>query len=48
MARLAGVDGIVTRAFTGHTSDDMRERYSSVGHDEKAATVGKILKLVQG
>lgn len=46
MARLAGVDAVTARAFAGHASDEMRERYSTVGMDEKTRSVGRILRLV--
>lgn len=47
LMREAGVDGVVIRAFTGHSSDTMREHYSSVGHAEQERTVGKLLQLVK-
>jgi integrase len=46
LCRRAKVDGIIVRSFTGHSSDEMREHYSSVGTEEKRETVGKILQLV--
>ena len=46
LTRRAGVDGIVTRALTGHTSVGMQIHYSTVGFDEKQAAVAGVLDLV--
>jgi integrase len=39
---------IVARAMTGHAGEEMQEHYSHVSVGEKAALVGKMLRLVKG
>ncbi len=46
LARRAGVDAVVTRALTGHVTERMRERYSTVALEEKRAAVAGVLRLI--
>ncbi len=46
LARLAGVDSVVTRAMTGHVTESMREHYSTVGMDERRTAVNSLVNLV--
>jgi integrase len=48
--QLAEAEGqnIVGRAMTGHSGEDMQEHYSHVSVGEKAAVVGRMLRLVKG
>jgi hypothetical protein len=39
---------IVTRSITGHVSQEMTERYSHVGREEKLAAASEVVKLVFG
>lgn len=39
LTRRAGMDGLVIRAMTAHSTDEMRRDYSTVGLDEKARAV---------
>ncbi len=42
LARRARVDGVVTRALTGHVTEKMRIHYSTVGMDEKRRADKKV------
>ena len=46
LSRRAGNDAAVTKALTGHVTGKMRERYSTVGLDEKRSAVASVLELV--
>lgn len=46
LARRAGVDAVVTKAITGHVTEQMREHYSSVALDEKRAAISNVVRLV--
>ena len=46
LARRAGIDGITTRALTGHVTERMQEHYSTVGLDEKRAAIASVVRLV--
>jgi integrase len=46
LTRLAGTDGLVIRALTGHTGENMRAHYSTVGLDEKRVAVDGAVSLV--
>lgn len=46
LVRRANVDAVVRRALTGHVTEEMRRRYSTVGLDEKRAAVAGVLRLV--
>jgi hypothetical protein len=37
---------VVRRALTGHVTEEMQRRYSTVGLDEKRAAVAGVLRLV--
>jgi integrase len=47
LTRLAGTDGLVIRALTGHTGENMRAHYSTVGLDEKRVAVDGAVSLVR-
>ncbi len=46
LTRRIGVDGLVIRAITGHTGENMRALYSTIGMDEKRAAVDGVVRLV--
>ena len=46
LARLAQVHDLVTRSITGHETEAMQERYSTVGNEEQRAAVGTVLRLI--
>jgi integrase len=48
LTRLAKVEGIVTRSISGHTTEQMREHYSTVSPDEQRAAVGTVLRVIRG
>jgi integrase len=47
LTRRANVDPVVRRALTGHVTEEMQRKYSTVGLDEKRAAVAGVLKLVR-
>ena len=42
----ANVDVVVRRALTGHVTEEMQRKYSTVGLDEKRAAVAEVIRLV--
>jgi integrase len=46
LARRGGVDAVVTKAITGHVTEEMREHYSSVDLAEKRAAMVSVMRLV--
>ena len=48
LLRQAGVDRQVLRSLTGHSSEEMTGRYSTVEGSEKAAAVGRVVLLASG
>jgi integrase len=48
LAQRAAIDPIVTRSLTGHVTEQMRERYSTVCLDEKRQAVAAVVRLVKG
>lgn len=46
LVRLANVDAVVRRALTGHVTEEMQRKYSTVGLDEKRAAVAGVVRLV--
>lgn len=40
------MDAVVRRALTGHVTEEMQRHYSTVGLDEKRATIAGDLRLV--
>lgn len=46
--RRLGTDAVIEHAMVGHSSDRMREHYSTVGHDERRAVAGGVARLVLG
>ena len=48
LARSAGVADIVTRAISGHATEAMQRRYSTVAGDEMSAGVAKVIDIATG
>ena len=48
LLRQAKVDAVVARSLVGHATESMRDRYSTVGAEEKRAAVGDVVGLVMG
>jgi integrase len=48
LARLAGVDAVVSKALVGHTTDEIHAHYSTVRLDEGRAAARAVLRLVPG
>jgi integrase len=46
LVRLANVDAVVRRALTGHVTEQMQRKYSSVGLEEKRAAIAGVIRLV--
>jgi integrase len=46
LVRRANVDAVVRRALTGHVTEEMQRKYSTVGLDEKRAAVAGVIRLV--
>ena len=44
LLRLAGIDKVARKALTGHVTDEMTERYSTVDLDEKRAAMKLVAK----
>jgi hypothetical protein len=40
------VDAVIRRALTGHVTEEMQRRYSTVGMDEKRAAIAGVIRLV--
>lgn len=47
LVRRANVDAVVRRALTGHVTEEMQRKYSTVGIDEKRAAVAGVIRLVR-
>jgi integrase len=45
LMRLAKVEAIVTKSISGHQTDRMRERYSTVTPDEQRRSIGNVVQL---
>jgi len=46
LLRLAAVDPVTAKAIIGHTTDRMREHYSTVGADEARGIGARLVSLV--
>jgi integrase len=46
LVRLANVDAVVRRALTGHVTEQMQRKYSTVGLAEKRAAVAGVIRLI--
>ncbi len=46
LTRRAGADAVVRRALTGHVTEAMQRKYSTVGIDEKRAAIAGVFRLV--
>ena len=47
LARMAGVESLVTRSISGHATDRMMEHYSTVTPVEQRESIGRVLHLVK-
>ena len=47
LARAAQVEGVVTKSISGHVTDRMRERYSTVAPIEQRASIAKVIDFAQ-
>lgn len=47
LVRRANVDAVVRRALTGHVTEEMQRKYSTVRIDEKRAAVAGVIRLVR-
>jgi hypothetical protein len=45
MARAAEVEDVVTRAVSGHATETMQQRYSTVAPAEIREAIGKVISL---
>ena len=45
LARAAEMKGLVTRAFSGHASEQMQQHYSTVAQTETREGIAKIISL---
>jgi len=45
LMRLAKVEAIVTKSISGHQTDRMRERYSTVTPEEQRRSIGNVVQL---
>jgi integrase len=48
LLRRAAVDPVTAKAIIGHTTDRMREHYSTVGSDEARGIGARLVSLVPG
>ena len=48
LLRRAAVDPVTAKAIIGHTTDRMREHYSTVGTDEARGIGARLVSLVPG
>ena len=46
LARAASVGDLVTRAVSGHATEDMQRHYSTVGSDEIRRSLGRVADVV--
>ena len=47
LARAAQVEGVVTKSISGHLTERMRERYSTVAPIEQRASIAKVIDFAQ-
>ncbi|HKY36274.1 MAG TPA: hypothetical protein VJN18_10065 [Polyangiaceae bacterium] len=47
LARAAQVEGVVTKSISGHVTDRMRERYSTVAPIEQRASIARVIDFAQ-
>lgn len=47
LARAAQVEAIVTRSISGHLTESMQSRYSTVNAAEQRESIGKVIELMQ-
>jgi hypothetical protein len=47
LARAAHIEGVVTKSISGHLTEKMRERYSTVGAVEQRASIAKVIDFAQ-
>lgn len=48
LARVAHVEGLITKSISGHATERMREHYSTVLPVEQRESIGRMLRLVKG
>jgi hypothetical protein len=48
LARAAEVRDIVTRAVSGHATEAMQQRYSTVSMDERREGLAKVISIATG
>ena len=48
LTRAAKVESLVTRSISGHATERMQDRYSTIDGSEQRAAIGKVLHLVTG
>lgn len=46
LSRQAGTIGLVTRAITGHETEEMQDQYSTVSPAEKRAAIARVIGLM--
>jgi len=47
LVRRANVDVVVRRALTGHVTEQLQRKYSTVGMDEKRDAIAGVIRLVR-
>lgn len=47
LARAAQVEGVVTKSISGHLTERMRERYSTVAPIEQRASIARVIDFAQ-
>jgi hypothetical protein len=47
LARATQVEGVVTKSISGHVTDRMRERHSTVAPIEQRASIAKVINFAQ-
>jgi integrase len=47
LARAAHIEGVVTKSISGHLTEKMRERYSTVGAVEQRESIAKVIDFAQ-
>jgi hypothetical protein len=45
MARLAKIEGIVTRSISGHATERMQQHYSTVQREEQRESIAQVIEL---
>jgi hypothetical protein len=48
LARAAQVEGVVTKSISGHLTERMRERYSTVAPIEQRASIARVIDFAAG